>query len=92
VPPTASLPTSHEVPMPEYDEEEMVDYEPSLVWESMDVSVIYLSSLDYSLVGDDEVSQMDFGSKDTTFSEPKDLDNHLKLHSSRGILMAHKFP
>jgi hypothetical protein len=78
--------------MPEYDEEEMVDYEPSLVWENMDVSVIYLSSLDYSLVGDDEVSQMDFGSKDTTFSEPKDLDNHLKLHSSRGILMAHKFP
>jgi hypothetical protein len=34
----------------------MLDYEPSPVQEDMDVNVIYLSSMDFSLVGDDEVS------------------------------------
>jgi hypothetical protein len=43
------------------DEEEMLNYEPSLVQEDMDVNVIYLSSVDYSLVGDDEVAEMSFG-------------------------------
>jgi hypothetical protein len=32
------------------DEEEMLDYEPSPVREDMDVNMIYLSSVDYSLV------------------------------------------
>jgi hypothetical protein len=32
------------------DEEEMLDYEPSPVREDMDANVIYLSSVDYSLV------------------------------------------
>jgi hypothetical protein len=50
-----------EVPTPTDDEEEMLDYEPSLVREDMAVNVIYLSSVDYSLVGDDEVSEMSFG-------------------------------
>jgi hypothetical protein len=45
--------------VPEYHEE-MVDYESSSTWENKDVNIIYLSTIDYSLVGDDEVSQMDF--------------------------------
>jgi hypothetical protein len=56
----------------------MLDYEPSPVWEDMDVNVIYRSSVDYSLVGDDEVSEMSFGLRDAVFQKPKDSKNHLK--------------
>jgi hypothetical protein len=45
----------------------MLDYEPSPIWEDMDVNVIYLSFVDYSLVGDDEVSEMKFSPHDTVF-------------------------
>jgi hypothetical protein len=33
----------------------------------MDVNVIYLSSVNYSLVGDDEVVEMSFGTCDVVF-------------------------
>jgi hypothetical protein len=49
------------------DKEEMLDYEPSPVREDMDVNVIYLSSMDYSLVGDDELAEMSFGPHDVVF-------------------------
>jgi hypothetical protein len=45
----------------------MLDYESSPVREDMDVNVIYLSSVDYSLVGDDEVAEMSFGPRDAMF-------------------------
>jgi hypothetical protein len=67
-----------EVPVSEDDEEEMLDYEPSLVREDMGVNVIYLSSVDYSVVGDDDVSEMSFGLFDVVFQRPKDSENHLK--------------
>jgi hypothetical protein len=54
------------------NEEEMLDYEPLSVREDMDVNVIYLSSVDYSLVGDDEVVEMSFGPHDAVFQRPKD--------------------
>jgi hypothetical protein len=63
---------------PAEDEEEMLDYEPPPVREDMDVNMIYLSSMDYSLVGDDEVVEMSFGPCDTVFLRPKDSENHLK--------------
>jgi hypothetical protein len=56
-----------EVLAPKDDEEEMLDYEPSSVREDMDVNVIYLSSIDYSLVGDDKVLEMSFGPRDVVF-------------------------
>jgi hypothetical protein len=56
-----------EVPAPIEDEEEMLDYEPSLVREDMDVNVIYLLIEDYSIVGDDEVAEMSFGPHDAMF-------------------------
>jgi hypothetical protein len=49
------------------DEEEMLDYEPSPVREDMDVNVIYLSSIDYSLLGDDEVVEMCSDPHDAAF-------------------------
>jgi hypothetical protein len=56
-----------EVTTPTNDEEEMLYYEPSSVREDMDVNVIYLSSVNYSLVGDDEVVEMSFGTCDVVF-------------------------
>jgi hypothetical protein len=67
-----------EVPTPGDDEEEILDYEPSLVREDMDVNVIYLSFVDYSLVSDDEVVKMSFGPRDVVFQRSKDSENHLK--------------
>jgi hypothetical protein len=75
-----------EVTTPVDDKEEMLDYEPSSVREDMDVNVIYLSFVDYSLVGDDEVAEMSFGPRETMFQKPKDVENHLKLLYIRGHL------
>jgi hypothetical protein len=44
----------------------------------MDVNVIYLSSVEYSLVGDDEVAETSFGPHDAMFQRTKDSENHLK--------------
>jgi hypothetical protein len=52
-----------ETTTPAADEEEMLDYESSPVREDMDVNVIYLSFVDYSIVGDDEVVQRQYGLK-----------------------------
>jgi hypothetical protein len=68
------------------DKEEMLDYEPSPIREDMDVNVIYLSSVDYSLVGDDEVAEMTFSPRDAVFQRPKDSENHLKPLYIRGHL------
>jgi hypothetical protein len=75
-----------EVPVPTDDEKKMLDYEPSPVQEDMDVNVIYLSSVDYSLVGDDEVAEMNFGPHDAMFQRSNDSENHLKPMYIRGHL------
>jgi hypothetical protein len=67
-----------EVPAPQNDEDEIVDYEPSPMREDMNVNIIYLSSVDYSLVGDDKVSEMSFHPRDDIFQKPRDSENHLK--------------
>jgi hypothetical protein len=67
-----------EVTTPTDDEEEMLDNEPSLVREDMDVNVIYLSFVDYSLIGDDEVVEMSLGPRDAVFQRLKDSENHVK--------------
>jgi hypothetical protein len=74
------------VTTPSDDEEDLLDYELSPVREDMDVNVIYLSSLDYSLVGADEVAVMSFGPCDAVFQRLKDSENHLKLLYIRGHL------
>jgi hypothetical protein len=69
----------------------MLDYEPSPVREDMDVIVIYLSSMDYSLVGDDEVLEMSFGPHDAVFQRSKDSKNHLKPLYIRGVSQRHSY-
>jgi hypothetical protein len=75
-----------EATTPADDEEEMLDYEPSPVREDINVNMIYLSSMDYSLVGDDAVVEMSFGPCDAVFQRPKGLENHLKMMYTRGHL------
>jgi hypothetical protein len=70
--------TGAELLAPTEDEEEMLDYEPSWVFEDVDVNVMYLSSMYYSLVGDDEVEEMSFGPREAVFQKLKDVENHLK--------------
>jgi hypothetical protein len=60
------------------DKEGMLDYEPSPVREDMDVNMIYLSSVGYSPVGDDEVVEISFGPRDAILQRPNDSKNHLK--------------
>jgi hypothetical protein len=45
----------------------------------MDANIIYLSFMDYSLVGDDKVSEKSFGPCDVVFQRLKDSKNRLKL-------------
>jgi hypothetical protein len=73
-----------EIASPAYDEEKMLDYELSPIRDDMDVNVIYLSSIDYSLIGDEEVAEMSFGPHDAVFQRPKDAENHLKPLYIRG--------
>jgi hypothetical protein len=75
-----------EVPAPVDDEDEMLDFEPSSVWEDIDVNAIYLSSMDYSLVGYDEVVKMSVGPCDVVFQRLKDSENHLKSLYIQGHL------
>jgi hypothetical protein len=74
---------SNDVPTPmEEDDllgEDLVDYEASTERPGMDVNVITFS-VDCTIVDDNEpgVSQFDFGSKEATFTKPKESVNHLK--------------
>jgi hypothetical protein len=52
----------------------------------MDVNVIYLSSVDYSLIGDDEVAEMSFDPCNVVFQRLKDSENHFKPLYIRGHL------
>jgi hypothetical protein len=60
--------------------------ETSPVQESMDINVIYLSIVGYSLIGDDELSQMD-PPQDAIFQKAKDSDRHMKPFYIRDISM-----
>ena len=77
---------SSSTPMDEDLEYDLLDYEPSPTRDGMDVNVIYLSSIDYSLLGEDEVSQLALGPQDAIFKRPQGSDNHLKPLYIRGHL------
>jgi hypothetical protein len=81
--------TSNDVstPMEEDDLlwEDLVDYEASPEHPGMDVNVITFFA-NCTIVGNDEhvVPQFDFGPKETAFTKPKELVNHLKPLFVRG--------
>jgi hypothetical protein len=72
--------------MEEDTDDDLLDYEPSPARDGMDVNVIYLSSTDYSLLDEDEVSQLILGPQDAVFKKPVELGDHLKLLYIRGHL------
>jgi hypothetical protein len=72
--------------MEEDTDDDLLDYEPSPARDGMDVNVIYLSSTDYSLLDEDEVSQLILGPQDAVFTKPVELGDHLKLLYIRGHL------
>jgi hypothetical protein len=81
------------VDMEEDTDDDLLDYEPSPVSNGMEINVIYLSSTDYSLLEEEEVSQLALGPQDTVFKKPIELGDHLKplyIHGHLdGMLVAH---
>jgi hypothetical protein len=70
---------SSSVGMEEDTDDDLLYYEPSPVRDGMEISVIYLSSTNYSLLEEEEVSQLALGPQDIVFKKPAESRDHLKL-------------
>jgi hypothetical protein len=66
--------------------DDLLDYEPSPTHNGMEVNVVYLSSTDYSLLEEEEVSQLALGPQDVVFKKPVESEDHLKPMYIRGHL------
>jgi hypothetical protein len=72
--------------MEEDTDDDLLDYEPSPAHDDMEINVIYLSSTDYSLLEEDEVSQLVLGPQDVIFKKLTESGDHLNLLYIRGHL------
>jgi hypothetical protein len=72
--------------MEEDTDDDLLDYEPSPAHNGMEVNVVYLSSTDYSLLEEEEVSQLALGPQDVIFKKLVKSENHLKPLYIRGHL------
>jgi hypothetical protein len=61
--------TSSPATMEKDTNDDLLDYEPSPACDGMDVNVIYLSAIDYSLLEEEKVSQLTLGPQDTLFKK-----------------------
>jgi hypothetical protein len=77
---------SSPVGMEEDVDDDLLDYEPSPVRDGMEINVIYLSSTDYSLLEEQEVSQLALGPHDAVFKKSTESGDHLKSLYIRGHL------
>jgi hypothetical protein len=77
-----SLPTD----MEEDTDDDLLDYEPSPARNCIEVNIVYLSSTDYSLLEEEEVSQLALGWQDIIFKKPAESKDHLKPLYIRGHL------
>jgi hypothetical protein len=59
-------------------DDDLLDYEPSLAHDGLEINVIYLSSTDYSLLEEWEVSQLALGPQDIIFKKTAESGDHLK--------------
>jgi hypothetical protein len=64
--------------MEEDTDDDLLDYEPSPACNGMEVNVLYFSSTDYSLLEEEEVSQLALGSQDVVFKKTVESEDHLK--------------
>jgi hypothetical protein len=73
--------------------DDLLDYKPSPMHDGMEINVIYLSSTNYSLFEEEEVSQLALGPQHAFFKKSVELGDHLKqLYTHEhldGTLMAH---
>jgi hypothetical protein len=67
-------------------DDDLLDYEPSPVHDGNKINVIYLSSIDYSLLEEEEVSQLASGPQDAVFTKPAESGDYLKPLYIRGYL------
>jgi hypothetical protein len=85
--------TSSPATMEEDTNNDLLDYEPSPAHNDIEVNVVHLSSIDYSLLEEEEVSQLALGQQDAIFKKPAELEDHLKplyIHGLlNGMLVAH---
>jgi hypothetical protein len=72
--------------MEEGTDDDLRDYEPSPAHDGMDVNVIYWSSIDYSLLEEEDVSQLTLGPQDVVFKKSVELRDYLKLLYIHGHL------
>jgi hypothetical protein len=59
--------TSSPNAMEEDTNDDLLDYEPSHARNGMEINIVYLSSTDYSLLEEEEVSQLALGPQDSIF-------------------------
>jgi hypothetical protein len=78
--------TSSPTAMEEDTDDDLLDYEPSRTRNGMEVNVVYLSSTNYSLLEEEEVSQLALGLQEAIFKKPAKLQDHLKPLYIRGHL------
>jgi hypothetical protein len=64
--------------MEEDTDDDLLDYKPSPAHDGMEINVIYLSSTNYSLLEEKEVSQLALGPQDAIFKKPAESGDHLK--------------
>jgi hypothetical protein len=72
--------------MEENTVDDLLDYEPSPTCNSMEINIVYLSSTDYSLLEEEEVSQLALGSHDAVFKKSAESKDYLKPLYIRGHL------
>jgi hypothetical protein len=72
--------------MEEDTDDDLLDYEPSPAHNGMEVNIVYLSSTDYSLLEEEEVSQLALGPQDAIIKKPAESGDHLKSLYIRGHL------
>jgi hypothetical protein len=72
--------------MKEDANDDLLDYESSPAHDGVEINVVYLSSTDYSLLEEEEVSQLTLGPQDDIFKKPSELEDHLKSMYIHGHL------
>jgi hypothetical protein len=72
--------------MEEDADDDLLDYEPSPACDGMEINVMYLSSTDYSLLEEEEVSQLTLGPQGAVFKKLAESGGHLKLLYIHGHL------
>src|ERR1041385_1542301 len=69
--------TSESVDM--HEEEELLDYEPTPIHESMDINMVFYLPAEFRAVDEEgEVAHLDYGPKNAIFEKPKEPVTHLR--------------